>query len=608
MSGTVDQDRLWVESLASCREQQARELLAVAERLLGEGALMDGLRAAVVRWRSDMLQIAAGASGACLVAVIGTKNSGKSTLIRSLVKDPGVRGQIPCGIAPADGTRQLIWVGPAGPERPNREHEMVLLTGSDGLANLGREYTLLDVPGVDDDGSGLFDLARDAVLTAPVKLLLVRQKELEAGSVRGWSRLIREGSRVVPVVVGESDSALKDECLAQWRKRNAPDLGQAAVVDPVWVPFVRGADEADRLAQIRAAVVPALRQAVQSADPAVLAKERAGARWHRFRREVEAILQPFRANIGDVFDEWEDRKNEILREAITKLMGDSETAESTLRMDWRMRMIGRMPSFYFPQKAALSLLAIMAGKWDRLTMGAMGSVPSFLMAVAGGVGNLRRHRQLKGGRGWGLSRRLELQSGDLLKNSAYKLDARLDQVLPNRRGETNDKQTQKLSFRWQGVEALEDWFHSLLAQEIKTSVSSASRAVLHAFGLLGTGLFWAFLSGPLFALYSSFLGAWGSTDLTQFPNHGWGTLGMGILLAILPIMLLAMAQLLINPGKRQLKEIHAELRREFELEVRNRAEDGRLQLKSNHARFDELGRLIAWLNQNDPNSSNSKYP
>ena len=599
MNDHFDQEERPLDSLWLSEEKKAQELLEVAERLLGRGVLVDRLRMTVVRWRSDLRKIVAGASGECVVAAIGTKNSGKSTIIRSLVNDPQVRGQIPCGIAPGDGTRQLIWIGPAAPSRPNREQEMVLSTGSAGLADLGREYTLLDVPGVDDDASGLFDLARDAVLTAPVKLLVVTEKELEATSVRSWSRLIHEGSLVVPVVVGDSDNHSKDERLAQWRALHADDLGEVAVGEPVWVPFVRGADENDLTTQIRAAVVPALTSALQSTDPATLAEERAEARWHRFRDEVEQILQPLVEEIGHSFEEWEGKKSEILKDAICNLLGDRDVAEATLRIDWRMRMVRRMPGFFFPQKSVLSLLTIMGGKWDRLTMGAMGSVPSFLMAVAGGVGNQRRLRQMKADVDGGLSQRLENQSRELLTASANKLNARLDRVLPDGSAKVNGKNADKLSFHWEGVEELKDWFHTLLMKKMETSVSAASRASLYAFGLLGTGLFWAFLSGPLFALYSTFLAAWGSTDLTQFPEHGWGTLGMGVLLAIIPIFLLAMLQLLAKPGEQQMEQIYDELRKEFEQEVKRRSEDGRLQLKSNHPRLDDLGRLIAWLNKPD---------
>ncbi|MFP4674565.1 MAG: GTPase domain-containing protein [Opitutales bacterium] len=596
MTGFIEKDFEEASSLQSDQESKVRDLLAVAERLLGEGKLVNGLQMAVSRWRSDVRKINEGASGTLLITVIGTKNCGKSSVIRALVKDPGIREQIPCGIASSAGTRQLIWIGPEGPQRPIPEKERVFSTDTDGLADLGRKFTLLDVPGVDDEGEGLFDLARDAVLAAPVKLLVVNSKELEATGVRRWSRLISEGSQVLPVIIGASGDDAKEERLRQWRERNAGDFGQTTLADPIWIPSIHGATDQDLSDRIRAEVQPALSAVIQSMEePQALLRGRLEGRWRRFRLEVGDVLNPLRQGLGDSFERWQAKQTEALQRSICELLGDREVAAATLKMDWRLRMTRRMCGLFFPQKAALSLLTVMNGKWDRLTMGAMGSMPSFLMAVTGGIGNLRRHRQMKAAIDQGLAAQLEVQSRGLLTEAARELENRLAKVLGDSGGNPTGKNAGKLSFDWQGVEELGEWFRTLWKEEMEASVAAGSRGILGFYGFLGTAVFWAFLAGPLFALYSTFFAAWGSTRVDEFPGSGWGTLGMGLLLAILPILLLAMVQLFFRPSNKQVEEIYRKLEEEFRSEVKRRSEDGRLLLKLDHPQLDDLGRLMEWL-------------
>lgn len=599
MTSTLDQSQLSIDPLSTDNDKKARaqELVAAAKRLLGEGDLTERLDEAFKRWQSDVQKIAEGAAGPLSIAVIGGKNVGKSTVIRSLVNDPEIRKQIPCGILPTEGTKQLIWIGPEVRASPNLDKEILLPTSSKDLVDLGRQYTLLDVPGTDDDGKGLFDLARDAVLSAPVKLFVVSDKERGAVSVHSWSRMIHKGSRVLTLVVGSGSEPHEEGKLRAWHKRSDAILGEASLADTVWVPYVQDASREDSLMKIRDSVVPTLSKLLQSVgDPKLLARERSLVCWRRFQNEVAQILKPLREGLGDSFHDWQSKRDSVLRKAICNLLGDREVAEATLKMDWRLRMIGRLHSLYFPQKAALTLLTIMGGKWDRLTMGAMGSAPSFLLAVAGGIGNLRRHRQMKGEISRKFSRRLENHSREMLTEAARELENRLDRSCRDSCGKANEKRLKNLSFDWEGVEELKDWFHEHLTKKMELSVATCSQASLHIYGLFGTGLFWAFLFGPLFALYSTFFAAWGSTDLTQFPGHGWGTLGMGLLLAIIPLGLLAMTQLLIRPGNQQMGQIYDELSDEFGREVRRRSEDGRLRLKLNHPRLDDLGRIVAWLN------------
>lgn len=578
-------------------QQETKNLLAAAKRLLGEGKLLNSLSVAAAKWRADLRKIAEGSSLPLVIAAVGTKNSGKSTVLRALVNNAGIRERIPCGIAPAGGTRRLIWVGPEGPRNPIAEKEEVLKTGPDDLAKLGKTVTLLDVPGFDDDSDGLSVLARDAVLAARVKILVMRSKELEAVSVRRWARYLGKGSAVLPVIIGAPGDHAGEDCLRQWRTRNAGDLGEAALADPVWIPFDDGTDGDALSERIREAVQSPLRSLLESMPNAeMLAQEQMAAEWRRFHHEVAAILRPIRDGLGHTLERWQEKRNEVLRQSICDMLGEREAAETVLRMDWRLRMTGGMNGFFFPQKAALTLLIVTGGSWDRLTMGTMGSVPSFLMAVAGGIGNMRRHRRMKSSIDRGLADRLEMRGRELLTEATRELDGQLAQVLRDSDGVAAPKHTPaNPTFSWRGVDELKEWFRDLWKEKMEASVKAGSGVSRILYGVLGTGIFWCFLFGPLYALYSTFFGVWGAPDLALFPDRGWGALGMAILLAILPIVLLAMAQLISRPGRKQVRRLFDDLSDDFKREVEARSEDGRLLLELNHPRLNDLNRLTEWL-------------
>ena len=135
-----------------------------------------------------------------IIAVVGTKNAGKSSFCASFVSDEKVLKDLKLGETSLGATQKATWIGSQKPKSINEELEVWIKTSA--LRKLEEDYTLVDVPGLNDMSILANHAALEAIRLASIVVLMTTFESLENESIKSCL-LGGENFGLVPIITDD---------------------------------------------------------------------------------------------------------------------------------------------------------------------------------------------------------------------------------------------------------------------------------------------------------------------------------------------------------------------------------------------------------------------
>ena len=505
--------------------------------------------------------------GAVVIAVVGATGQGKSWLIRQMIRDTSVAKSIQSGNNASEATEKLHWVGPTPPADLDSRYEQYLHCDASKMQPIGMRYLLVDSPGATDDRRAISAVASRALSLASVLLLVVRRDQLRSQAV-GMLASASEGTIVIPVVnsVREKDDALDNDIdgfIAQMRSV-APT---SAIVAPVILDDFEVGNRSEEVVGTGAAEV--IGQRLQ---------DELGNSWEGDRRRgtrLAALDGRFRAALHNVLSDQlpgltvavkrlHDEATKLPAEVAETLVGSGGPLRAAVRSRLRLSLLSDTPAICFPYRSQLGLLNLTHGAWDRVLLSLSGSLPSLVSAVWSSTKNLANTAGAEEDVRDGLSRRSAAAVADRLGPLASRFRDELAQLRhagsSTEAGLGDDSRSQVAFLA--GIDALQEESQRIFDDEVDREAMSPASVLGCA--LIGTGIFWFLMAGPVIALYSQYFGASLTAfrelggELDSFPRPEFSMIFTSLLVSILPTALFAM--LVLSWAQRRGSVVNAEKR------------------------------------------------
>lgn len=519
-----------------------------------------------------------------ILAVIGSKNAGKSWLCRELLRDDAKRARIPSGEEDETATEKATWIGPDAPPLLAPEHELRILARRDEMLDLGRDYTLLDLPGYDDAGLAEREAALRAVRGVEFRILVTSSATKQVESQFAYLR-DSNGTRILPVIVDNKYPLLETEgrsevaaLLAKIRK-NCP---QAEVSDFLIIPHIEHApgDAASKLARARELLFPALRAFI--AMPPVDETIAGRVVLERLRRELLGNLREFISRVGPAHEELAAKEAGLARELVGKIVGEDPQLAAGLRMRMRLHTLAATPAWFFPYRTFFGAFTFTSGAWDRLAFAMAGSLPSLTLLAFQTARNAKRMGEMKEDVRRGLAERLQRLADDELASCNRILVRSIRSTLPP---DPEGNEAILAPTRFVGLERVTsdsgEIFDSVVAKH------ACPRGLSLIFGALATLAFIALAAGPLWVVYREFFQAWsgGLTGMngvkwTAFPAPSAGMIFASLLLVLLPVATLALISSVVATPQKRIAAAASKVRQEHDSMLENLARQQVIRLES----------------------------
>ncbi len=378
---------------ADC-ELETQDLLSAASILYPSSNKLHELREAVKHYLDDIRGLLANRGIATpTIGFIGDKNSGKSYLLRLLIRDDAISSQIPCGMGPDGRTEKLIWIGAELPPTLDSSAEIGVRL-HDALKQLGleRDVTLVDIPGFNDAHDPAAKRANELALkSCQVKVLVFSVAAAQAERVADFARLA-PGPIIIPVINREVSApdtaearkrAMSYEQSIRKAVAGSPEDGDKVIVYPaVIIPNDQNVPILEDPVQTLARFTKALQDAVDEVrrNPH-LAQSTAHGRRQRFYSDLRRVLEADYRKISELLDKIERDGQEMPSQLVPYLLGSERAAAVGIRIWLRAEVMHRTPSYFFPLRSFIGLLTLTSRAWDSLLLAMGGSVPSLFKSL-----------------------------------------------------------------------------------------------------------------------------------------------------------------------------------------------------------------------------------
>ncbi len=499
------------------------------------------------------------------IAVLGSKNTGKSWLCRQLVKNEAKREQIPCGEESNAATEKATWIGPDAPSALEPEHERRISLRQDDMVDLGRVYTLLDLPGFDDAGVDARDAALKAIRGVEFRVMVVSGATKQIESQFAYLR-DSDGTHILPVLVDgkypllEIEGRSEVQTLIAKIKMHCPF---AEVAPPIIIPHIEHAPgtASDKLKRVEELLLPALKSfiALPPVDEAVISR----VVLERLRREISQDLQEFFARVAPAHDALVVKEAGLAGDLVKKILGQDLQLCAGLRMKMRLYTLSKTPGWLFPYRTFLGIFTITAGAWDRLAFAMAGSLPSLTLLAFQTARNAKRLGEMRQEARDALAERLHSLADDELANCNSIFIRSINSSLP---ASEQQSESESIQTRFNGLERLTGESAELFESVVR------QYARVHGLPMLCGGFatltFIGLLAGPLWAVYREFIDAWtGVFSQTvdvhwqAFPVPSAGMILASLLLALLPVVSLALLSSIVTTPEARVKAAMDEVKR-----------------------------------------------
>lgn len=489
------------------------------------------------------------------IAIVGAKGQGKTWIARQLILDQRVAQSLPSGVLSSEATTHLHWIGPTPPDQMNSSIELYHPCPADRMLSLRRPYMLLDTPGITDDDPQAAKIAKEAMGLAPIKFMVARRDQLR-GAINSYLAFYTEGSICIPIVTciplnelptdsasARLSSALRGDLdqFCQAMRQSAP---MTRLLEPILVPdFEADGDEA-KIGLRLAADIQARLQHESLDDITATRANRLAAAGNRLRGRIGKLLEVQLPQLSSAVHKLHAEADALPTQTIETVLGSREVLQSAVRSRLRAQMISDTSMLWFPYRTVLTVLGLTHGAWDRLLLSMSGSLPSIFGTFAAWARNVQQSRKISWEMHEGIRERLKGQIADRLEpvqSQFYRAVSRI-------RGtdeESNNKE--ELRIRLTGIEELQSQSRTVFEWSVDRFQMSWLNVQLLA--LLGTGLFWILMAGPIVSIYRQYIAAsyttlTGAADVyEQFPHPSPSLLITSVLLSIIPVLIYAMVVL-----------------------------------------------------------------
>jgi len=486
------------------------------------------------------------------IAVVGAKGQGKTWIARQLILDQRVAQSLPTGVLSSEATTHLHWIGPVVPDALNPACELYHPCRMEGMLDLKHPFMLLDTPGVTDDDLQAAKIAKDAMALSPIKLLVVRRDQLR-GAILSQLANFTEGAICIPVITciplnemptasspKVADSLGTDlDTFSEVMKASAP---KTKFLDSILVPdFEADGDEA-KVGHAFAIDLQARLHSESLEDIAATKSNRLAAATSRLRHRVGQLLDSQLPQLSAAVRRLHNEADALPTQTIEAVLGSRDVLHSAVRGRLRAQMIADTSMVWFPYRTALTVLGLTHGAWDRLMLSLSGSIPSIFGTFAAWARNVQQSQKISWEMHEGIRDRLNRQIQDRLEP----VQAQFQRAVSRMRGSEQESKSASVTphIRLTGVEELQSRARSVF--EWGVDRNRISWAMLQTYGLLGTGMFWLLMAGPIVSIYRQYLGASyrtltnAQTSVEQFPHPSPALLLTSLLLSLIPMLIFAM--------------------------------------------------------------------
>ena len=518
------------------------------------------------------------------IAVMGSKNAGKSWLCRQLVDDEASRTRIRSGEESNAATERATWIGPDAPPVLMPEHELRIPVRKEEMVNLGREYTLLDLPGYDDAGVDEREAALGALRGVEFRVIVISSATKQVESQFSYLR-DSNGTRILPILMDNHFPQLVDQghmevaTMVAKIRRHCPD---AEVLDAVILPHIERAfgEEASNIALAKELLISALRGfiAMPPMDETVAGR----AVFERLRRELAEDLREFVSRVGPADEALATKEAQLAGKLIKKIVGEDPQLSAGLRMRMRFRTLAETPQWFFPYRTFFGVFTLTAGAWDRLAFAMAGSLPSLALLAFQTARNAKRLGEMHGEVRNALAERLQQMADDELADCNRILVRSIRSALasPGDQTEENFSPT-----RFKGLDRVTSESSEIYQKAVVKY--ARTHGLPKALGGLATLIFVALATGPMWAIYREFFGAWSGAftgamvlKWQTFPSPSAGMIFATLLLLVLPVVILALISALLSTPKGQVEAGMDEVRKNHDAMMERLTRDRVTRLES----------------------------
>lgn len=560
-------------------QHQSQEFLEALRTFSGNSALNQQAEEQTERFRDEWESIVQnGGFTLPTIAFVGPFNAGKSFLVRALIDHPEVDHYLSVGTADQQATRRFIWIGNETPSRTlDPELEQHWKLSREDMADLGvsEGYLLLDTPGSGDHHQQNQQLAELALSNSQLKVLVIPQSKSREASYLQYIHK-GDGSVILPVInrcrFGENPEQEKQELQENILKRLHQHAPNSDILAPLFIPDLdfKDTDSTFGPQQIRSELAHALQQAL--ADPQRLRlslRTQLQASYQRYLHTLRNTLSPLlTSGLTESLHELKQQEQHLPAQILHLLQDNPQQIRLVIKRQLRADLLERVPLWAFPFRTFTGILSFTTGLWDRLTLSAMGSLPSLVTTGYQTVKNQREETRATDF----LHHQLKQRMTSRVRESLRPLLARFrDQVQQMTRHQISDttSSNQEIDFDIHGIDPLADqWLQDIQA----TTYKHRWRWGFGLFPLLATLVFLFMIGAPLLHVYGQYLPAalqsfqWEHPQIAQlhYPVLSFGFWGSTLLLSAIPVFLLSMLAVCFALRNKRIQRIEKELRQRFQ--------------------------------------------
>ena len=299
------------------------------------------------------------------------------------MSDEKVLKDLKLGETSLGATQKATWIGSQKPKSINEELEVWIKTSA--LRKLEEDYTLVDVPGLNDMSILANHAALEAIRLASIVVLMTTFESLENESIKSYL-LGGENFGLVPIITDDkygfrSQQEVNEELdkFYEHLKKLLPENDiEYPICVPRWSFHQLSQEERDALkSEANRLFVHALESAFERlpADPEILAN----AVYQRLLANLQSEVESFKKPLIESYRQLSSAEDELMQEISQQIIGDEKTLNANIRLRMVANMVDTTPRWMFPYRSLMASLAATVGAWDKLILSLAGSLPSLAM-------------------------------------------------------------------------------------------------------------------------------------------------------------------------------------------------------------------------------------
>ena len=554
-----------------------------AQDLFGQTDKAHNLILLAKRLESETAEVMDHRVAGTVIAFVGGKNAGKTTLASLMVDDADLAQELQRNAGLEKDTIRLGWIGTTPPKELNPEREVFMR----GASVLGSDCWLLDCPSFAGSTSAEKDIASYALLLADINVLVVTEAEMRA-DINATELKSGNGSLVIPVVrkeklgvdgdwEAETQETKFRESTNNFLQHLRVALPDSHILDPIIVPDFkcsgRTHQEAEETCRSR------VREALYRARGVELITSRrekmSRAKIRKFHLELRRLFSFEFERLGGSLKELENQENELPAKVAERFLGPDYQLRTVLRSRLLWRAASEVWLVWFPFRSITWLLALTSGAWDRLFLALAGSTPSLVLTYCAAAKNLRDIAALQSLQNDTLRSHFERDLAERLQPALQQFQDGARELLGGEDRSSLQRSTvSTMDIRITGFDAVKD-----ASAHIFTDCLEAHRVPtwwMQTWGLFAASIFGWLAWHPMCSLYHRFLEA---TAWQDFPAPATSMIITSVLLSVLPVFLLAIICLAFGIAIARVNKCVAAVRQRHHDEITKLAANGTLRLE-----------------------------